>query len=209
MNSSPQTDGATTPLIGAESETSTRRGPLRRHLRRALGLAVSMGAGAVVPSTVLTCISAVGSGLVSGIMFTFSTVVMQSLDTLHTEAAVAAMNAINKIIINPLFFVAFFGTTASCIGVLVAAAVKRSHPSDEPLRWIGAAVYILGVIAVTALANVPLNDALAAVHISSTEQGALQREVWSNYYKPWIMWNHVRTISAVVATALLCVSLTR
>lgn len=207
----PPSDYGSVPNVNA-SETRGVSRPFttpRRYFNRTLVLLGTMVAGTALPSTVLTCLSVVGSGVISGLMFAFSTVVMQSLDTLHTEAAVAAMNAINDIIINPLFFVAFFGTAASSLGVLIAAVVKRTHPSTEPMRLVGASVYIVGVILVTMAFNVPLNDKLAQVSVSSTDQQSIDRHVWQNYYRPWMMWNHVRSLSALVATGLLTASLTR
>lgn len=64
-------------------------------------------------------------------------------------------------------------------------------------------LYLVGTFGVTITFNVPLNDALAMVKPDSTE-GA---ELWARYLTTWTLWNHVRTIAAFVATALLTVAL--
>jgi uncharacterized membrane protein len=43
--------------------------------------------------------------------------------------------------------------------------------------------------------NVPLNDALAAVHPSSPEAASL----WVHYLKDWTFWNHMRTVASTGA----------
>ena len=57
-----------------------------------------------------------GSALMAGLFFAFSTSVMKALRTLsHTPAASPPCNAINVVIINPLFLTAFLGTAVACV----------------------------------------------------------------------------------------------
>jgi uncharacterized membrane protein len=64
-------------------------------------------------------------------------------------------------------------------------------------------LYIVGTFLVTMMINVPMNNALDAVLPSSSEG----RELWSRYLTNWTTWNHVRTISSLLATALLIVGM--
>ena len=64
---------------------------------------------------------------------------------------------------------------------------------------------MIGTLAVTALCNVPGNDALE--NMPATDQGA--PELWSRYLSEWTFWNHVRSGSALVAAALLTIALVR
>ena len=50
----------------------------------------------------------------------------------------------------------------------------------------------------TAVFNVPLNNALAAVDPASAEAAPL----WARYLTDWTLWNHVRTIASTAACAL-------
>ena len=61
----------------------------------------------------LTIATAVGSGLVGGVLFGFSTFVMRALDRLPAADAMAAMQSINREAPNPLFMAALFGTAAT------------------------------------------------------------------------------------------------
>ncbi|MDP1910032.1 MAG: hypothetical protein Q8K85_17170, partial [Hyphomicrobium sp.] len=54
----------------------------------------------------LTIAAALGSGIVAGIFFAFSTFIMQALGRVAPAAGIAAMQAINITVINPLFFAA-------------------------------------------------------------------------------------------------------
>ena len=64
---------------------------------------------------VLIFAAAIGCGLVAGIFFAFSSFVMAALGRLPSDHGIAAMNAINVTVINPMFFLAFFGTAALCL----------------------------------------------------------------------------------------------
>ncbi len=64
---------------------------------------------------------------------------------------------------------------------------------------IGAAVYLVGTIGVTMALNVPLNNQLAAMDANA----AASADVWLAYVRDWTMWNHVRTIAALIAAVML------
>ena len=50
--------------------------------------------------------------------------------------------------------------------------------------------------------NVPFNDALAAAG-----NGPGSAATWARYLRDWTMWNHVRTLSSVVALGLYVAAL--
>jgi len=66
-----------------------------------------------------TLLAAIGSGLIAGVFFAFSTFVMRALARLPADQAVAAMQSINVTILNPVFFAVCFGTALLSI-VLIA-----------------------------------------------------------------------------------------
>ena len=144
----------------------------------------------------LTIIAAIGSGLVAGVFFAFSNFVMAALARLPVPQGIAAMNSINITVITPTFMTALFGTGLICL-VLVAAAFMGWAQSGSYWLLAGAVIYVIGNPIVTMVFNVPLNDALAAVDPASSNGAA----VWANHLSQWVMWNHVRTITAIVAMA--------
>lgn len=98
--------------------------------------------------------------------------------------------------INPLFMGVFMGTTASCLA-LTFMAISRWNQPGTALLLAGCLLYLVGTFGVTIGGNVPLNDALAAVK-PETPEGA---HVWANYLNNWTLWNHIRTVAALAATA--------
>ncbi|ESW65940.1 DUF1772 domain-containing protein [Mesorhizobium sp. C277A] len=144
----------------------------------------------------LTIIAAIGSGVVGGVFFAFSNFIMSALARLPVPQGIAAMNSINITVITPTFMTALFGTGVLCL-VLIAAALMGW--SQSGLYWLlaGAVIYLIGNPIVTMVFNVPLNDALAAVDPASAHGAA----VWANHLNQWVMWNHVRTITAIVSMA--------
>ena len=146
--------------------------------------------------SVLVFLSALGSGLVGGIFFAFSTFVMGALARLPAPQGIAAMQSINIVVINPVFMAAFMGTAALCVIVAVGALFGWSGPHPT-LVLAGAVLYLVGNIVVTMTGNVPLNNALAAVDPASAEGAA----VWARYIPSWNLWNHVRTATGLAAAA--------
>lgn len=67
---------------------------------------------------ILKLISALGSGLMAGVFFAFSTSVMKALDQLPPNESIAAMQSINVAIINPLFLSVFLGTAVGCLALV-------------------------------------------------------------------------------------------
>ena len=143
-----------------------------------------------------------GSALIGGVFFAFSSFVMKALARVPSSEGIAAMQSINVVVINPSFLGAFMGTAVLSLGVVGLALVRWSHPSA--MLFLGGAVfYVVGTFLVTMFGNVPLNDQLAAV--SATDPAT--RDVWDHYLDRWTMWNHVRTVAAMVAALLYTMGL--
>jgi uncharacterized membrane protein len=150
----------------------------------------------------LSFVAAIGCGLVAGIFFAFSSFVMAALGRLPSDHGIAAMNAINVTVINPGFMLAFFGSGVVCLAAAAATALRWSAPSST-LVLIAAVAYVGGCIGVTMLRNVPLNNALAAVPMS-TPQAA---DLWTRYLSEWTLWNTVRTVAAALSAILFTCAL--
>jgi len=145
-----------------------------------------------------------GSALIGGVFFAFSSFVMKALAKMPSAEGIAAMQSINVVVINPSFLGAFMGTAVLSLGVGGLALTDWDHPSASFFLG-GAILYLAGTFLVTMLGNVPLNDQLAAV--PATDPAALK--VWEHYLGRWTMWNHVRAASAMVAALLFSLGLMR
>jgi uncharacterized membrane protein len=151
---------------------------------------------------VVTFASVLGCGLISGFFFAFSKCVMRALGTLPPPAGIAAMQSINVVVLNPWFLTAFFGTAAMCLFAIVASLL-RWHDHRAMYWLIGGILYLGGNILVTGLFNVPRNNALAVVEPASPDAARL----WADYLTSWTAWNHVRTVSALLAALLFAIAL--
>jgi uncharacterized membrane protein len=151
---------------------------------------------------VLIFAAAIGSGLVAGIFFAFSSFVMAALGRLPSDHGIAAMNAINVTVINPLFFLAFFGTAALCLAASAGSALPWTTNSST-LVLLASVIYLVGCIGVTMVRNVPLNNALAAVSPGTPEAAAL----WTRYLSEWTFWNTVCTVAPILSAVLFTVAL--
>ena len=149
-----------------------------------------------------TFVAAIGCGLVGGIFFAFSTFVMAALGRLPSDHGIAAMNSINVTVINPLFFLAFFGTGLLCLLLIAGSYFWWDHVSGK-LVLAAAVIYLAGSIGVTMAFNVPLNNALAAARLGTPEAATL----WSLYLDKWTAWNTVRTVAPLVSAALFIAAL--
>lgn len=147
---------------------------------------------------ILEFAAALGTALMAGLYFAFSVAVMGALGRIAPAAGIAAMQSINIVILNPWFFLAFFGTAAVCAVLAVMALLRWTEPGAA-LLLLGCVLYLVGNIVVTMLFNVPLNTALAAADPASAEGAAL----WSRYLSTWTAWNHVRTLACLASLALL------
>jgi len=151
---------------------------------------------------ILTFTGALGSALVAGIFFAFSTFVMAALGRIPAEQGVAAMQSINITVINPLFMLAFMGTGALCLALAAGSYVRWDETAGK-LILLASLIYLVGCIGVTMVFNVPLNDALAVVQPGTPEAATL----WTRYLVDWTFWNHVRTVAPLVSAGLFIVAL--
>ena len=149
----------------------------------------------IVTMTLWFC--AIGAGLMAGVYFAFSSFIMASLARIAPAEGVAAMQSINRVILRSLFLPLFFGTTAASLGLAVFGALRWSEPG-APAMLAGGIVYVVGMFVCTAVFNVPLNNALAAVDAARAEATG----IWPRYLRVWTFWNHVRTAACAIACGL-------
>ncbi|PRD42417.1 hypothetical protein C5748_16690 [Phyllobacterium phragmitis] len=154
----------------------------------------------IIPAVIF--LAAIGSGVMGGFFYGFSNVVMAALGRLTPQGGIAAMQSINVTVLNPIFFIAFFGTALLSVVLAVAALLRFGQPGTYVLLA-GSVLYLGGIILVTIVFNVPMNEALAGVDPSSPA-GA---ELWGTYLHRWTTWNHVRTITGILAGACFVLAL--
>jgi uncharacterized membrane protein len=152
----------------------------------------------------VTALAALGSAIIGGAMYAFSSFIMSGLDRATPSQAVAAMNGLNVTAVRGPFMIPFIGTALLSVVLIIAGIVRNGRPESWFLVA-GGLVYLIGTFVLTIAYNVPRNDALALVDPDSTEAAAR----WATYYREWTRANHVRTVAALVAAGLFVAALVR
>jgi len=142
---------------------------------------------------------ALSSGVMAGVYLAFSCFIMRAFNQLGAPQAVAAMNAINASIVRSVFMPVFFGSTILSV-CLIVISIFHWDEVGAGLVFIAGAVYFTGMFVCTVLFNVPLNNFLATLKDDSKNL----QQAWSQYYKVWTEWNHLRVISSLV-TCITCI----
>jgi uncharacterized membrane protein len=151
---------------------------------------------------VLTLCAVLGCGLMAGVFFAFSTFIMRALARLQPAQGIAAMQSINRTVINPWFLGVFLGTAAVCI-LLAGAALWQWQQPGTVYLLAGSLLYLIGTVLVTMVFNVPMNDALENVDPASSDAAGQ----WASYLTRWTAWNHVRTAAALLGAASITLAL--
>jgi len=150
---------------------------------------------------IILVIGGILTGLCAGLLYAFSVAIVPALRHLTGKEHIAAMQSINVNILNPTFFLSFFGPAV----LLPLAAFLYRGRSPFGLLVAAAILYIVGTIGVTGVGNIPLNDMLAKWDVSKlSEVDADQiRIAFQGPGSPWMQWHTIRTFAAIAATALV------
>jgi uncharacterized membrane protein len=134
------------------------------------------------------------AALVAGVLFAFSTFVMNAFGRLPDADGLAAMQAINESVpTSPWFMGAFSGTAVLCLGLAIVALTHFETPVARYLL-VGSVLYLAGIV-LTVVYHVPSNDALARLDPASAGAST----PWRSYLMNWTAWNHVRTLTSLAA----------
>ena len=136
------------------------------------------------------------TGLIAGVFYAYAVSVNLGLAAQPDAAYVAAMQAINERIQNPVFFLSFFGAVLFLLAALGALS-PRPRSSRFWLVALASALYIGGGFLLTVFVNVPLNEQLAGV-AADASPGELA-SARAGYEGVWNFWNGVRTVFSSLA----------
>lgn len=142
-------------------------------------------------------LTVVGSAVIGGIFFAFSSFIMGALAKLPAANGIAAMQSINIVVINKSFLIVFFGT--ALLSLMVGITAITNWSSTSPYLIAGAVLYLVGTFLVTVVGNVPLNNKLAAI----SPFDASATELWQHYLGTWTFFNSVRAATGIVAAVMM------
>jgi uncharacterized membrane protein len=153
--------------------------------------------------TITLAITATMTALMAGLFFAWSVSVVPGLARLSDHEYVAAFQAMNRAIQNPIFLFCFMGVAIA----LPLCAWMQFDLKSLRFWFLVAAVasYWIGVIGVTMIGNVPMNETLDGFQL----QGANAAEVAQarlNFEAPWNKLNMIRTIASTVSILFVVLS---
>ncbi len=154
-------------------------------------------------NTTILIIATVFTGLMAGLFYAWSISVTPGLAQVDDIHYLKAFQSMNRAILNPAFFVPFIGLVF--ILPIVSFLFYREGISTSFWYILSATLlYLFGVIAVTFMGNVPLNNLLEALSIDtmSIDQMESFRAAFEN---KWNQLNMIRTLSSLIA--LICLIL--
>ncbi len=142
-------------------------------------------------------------GLTAGLCFTWGNAVTPGIGQLDDLNYLRAFQKMNRSIENPLFFTVFFG--AFFVGIAALYANKGGSPEHFRLILIALGLYFLGVVLVTVLGNVPLNQFLDKTDLTNSSLKELQA-LRKRFEQPWNRFHSIRILAAIISFALLIIA---
>ena len=137
-------------------------------------------------STVVLVAALVAASLIAGLFYAYACSVMPGIGRGDDKTFVEAMRGINVAIVNPVFMLTFLGAP------LLAGVAVFLNLGSRSLPWVIAGfVFLLAMIVITGVVNIPLNNALDS-------GGDDYAAVRAKFETVWVRWNVLR---AVVSTA--------
>lgn len=149
--------------------------------------------------TIILLLATLLMGLLAGIFFTWTNVVTTGIGKLNAIHYLKAFQEMNRTILNPLFFIVFFGPMFLSLGAIY---IYRAH---SIILWIllgGTIIYFIGVIMVTIFGNIPLNEILDSTSLTDISLDEAQN-LRDKFETKWNTLNLIRTVSSFLSFLVL------
>ena len=144
------------------------------------------------------------TGLTAGLCFTWANAVTPGIGRLDDLGFLHAFQQMNRAILNPIFIVVFMGPTITHIANIFL--FKSTSPTVFWLILTAAILYLIGLVLMTILGNVPLNEMIDKVDLLSATPEEL-KSLRDQFEIRWNRFHMVRTITTSLSFALLIVSI--
>jgi uncharacterized membrane protein len=147
--------------------------------------------------------------LVAGFLFAFASVVMPGLKRLNDWEFIRAFQVIDGVIQNnqPIFVAVWVGSIVALLAS-IALGWGQLNGNQRLLMILASLIYLLGVQLSTFTINVPLNNKLQTLNVDEMKETAL-KSARMDFEPRWNQWNLIRTLLAIVTSALLMILLFR
>ncbi|GJQ61897.1 MAG: hypothetical protein SCALA702_09500 [Melioribacteraceae bacterium] len=152
----------------------------------------------------LLFVSTLFSGLMAGLFYAWSISVTPGIGQIDDASYLRAFQSMNRAIINPLFIVVFLG-----LQILLFFVAYQYYQAESGTQfWLiltAAILYAGGVMLVTGIGNVPLNNTLEALNIPEMNLAEM-REFREGFEQRWNRLNNLRTLMSLATFASLIVA---
>ena len=155
--------------------------------------------------TLIIIVAILSTGLMAGIFFNWTNAVKPGIGTLDDMTYMKAFQAMNRLILNPLFYIVFILPVLT-ISISTYMSFGSTKLYVFELFLLSTLLYVLGVFLITILGNIPLNDLLENTDlekISLTELSDLRGKIENK----WNNFNLIRTVSSFISFLLLVICL--
>lgn len=155
--------------------------------------------------TIIQILAVALAGLAAGLFYSYDCSIVRGLGNLGDKEYLLGFQSINRVILNPVFFLSFIG---SLIALPIAAWLTYKNGTAPSFYYLLAAaiLYAVGVFGVTIAGNVPLNDMLDKFDIPNASAEAI-RTMRDKFENKWNTLQHVRTYAAILAFILSIIAL--
>jgi len=148
--------------------------------------------------TLLSAASVLAYAAIGGVFLAFSDFIMRSFNLVKSQGGIEAMQVLNVEIMRSVFMVLFMGLTLVSVFICAYAAINLGG-TPRLLLMLAGGLYIIGVFALTAAGNVPLNNQLAGADPAASQTIAFWKQ---SYMTRWVSLNTVRTVACLLASGL-------
>lgn len=144
------------------------------------------------------------TGLSAGLFYAWSVSVIPGTQKIGDPSYLETMQSINREILNPAFFLSFFGSVA----LLGAAGISQWQAGRNGFTLVLTAfiLYLFGTVGVTAMGNVPLNNQLDLLQLNQLSASEIS-DFRKHYEIRWNRLHQVRTLFALASFVIISLAL--
>ncbi|MGB5499498.1 MAG: DUF1772 domain-containing protein [Maribacter sp.] len=146
------------------------------------------------------------TGLSAGLCFTWTNAITPGIGRLDDFGYLQSFQQMNRTILNPTFFIVFFGPLL--LGIINLFVMRGASSSFIWLLGFAVLIYFLGVVLVTIFGNVPLNGLLDNTDLGIATIDEL-RQVREKFEIRWNRLHSIRTFASFISFLLLIISLSQ
>lgn len=153
-----------------------------------------------VENTILVA-GGVLTALHAGLLYDFSVDIVPALRSTKGTTHISVMQAINRKIENPVFFLSFFGPVV----LLPWATVLHWGKPQFPALLAASIIQLVACEGVTMTRHIPLNNRLAKIDAEGLPEPEADRvrKEFQGPGTPWMRFHTLRTLAAITATTIL------